>query len=920
MRTDELRAALADGVLAPNTPVWRRGWTDWKSANEVPELMQAAFAAENGQALNVPPPPLFVVAAQAQFEGPAGAKDLGPEEPPPPPKYVPAAPAAKPAKGASPAPAKVEAKPAAKGEVKAEAKTAATAKVEAKPALTRKPEPAKPPAAKPRDPPKKKASVAPPPLPKKASVAPPPLPKKGSVAPPPLPKKGSVAPPPLPKKPSVAPPSEQGWDLAEPTIPKAPAAPALAEAAKPKAPPPESTVEMLDAPTIETQAMTATAAAALTTGGAPKTIVGVPSLNAASLKISTPTVSPAPPPMPLSNAAALEAAREREKERIEREAAARDVAPPTAPAPTKYPTLIDFDGGGSPPPSSVASKKEEAKPSSPPPIVVPSPSKPGAGAPGAVTQAPPWGEGAVEIASVKMPPAAVLPKVPPPEETLVTPGTTRPAEARVSLVEQPPPQPEGSTVSVVKAPPLGSGKAATLVGIAPVTSPKPPIATMVGMPAPKAADTEPVLPPEPEPTPEPDRDRVALPPRRAPAPSVPDAVRQVLARPRWQLGVGAGAAVLVLLGLGGVIARVFSGGNATSSPSASATTPAPPASSLQVVASSTAPAASSSAPAPAAAPIACKVTGEAKLIAPKAVVGSGVEAVALRASIGLGFAVGPKEASVVTLDPANASSTGAKRLKADGAIRRVTPLGEEGTVDFDRKGDPIHARRTVGTFDVGVVEQQLVIAPHGKDEGLKLWSLETDAPVEALRGVTTNDGVALAYRHAGAIWVGGAKGDRAPIGQPVRVAGLGPQVGSPAIAAAASGDVLVAWADRAQASDPWGLRLIAWRPGEAAKAAITFKLPAGGLGEHAMSPGLAALPGGRFLLVWTEGPVSSHQVRAQVLGADGSAAGDAFAVSADGVNAGQGQAAVLSDGRGAVAFLASTGKTFDVRATPIQCQ
>jgi hypothetical protein len=66
--------------------------------------------------------------------------------------------------------------------------------------------------------------------------------------------------------------------------------------------------------------------------------------------------------------------------------------------------------------------------------------------------------------------------------------------------------------------------------------------------------------------------------------------------------------------------------------------------------------------------------------------------------------------------------------------------------------------------------------------------------------------------------------------------------------------------------------------------------------------------------------VSSHQVRAQVLGPDGTPAGEAFAVSGDGVNAGQGQAAVLADGHGVVAFLASSGKTFDVRATPILCQ
>ena len=86
-----------------------------------------------------------------------------------------------------------------------------------------------------------------------------------------------------------------------------------------------------------------------------------------------------------------------------------------------------------------------------------------------------------------------------------------------------------------------------------------------------------------------------------------------------------------------------------------------------------------------------------------------------------------------------------------------------------------------------------------------------------------------------------------------------------------------------------------------------------------MSPSLASLGGGRFLLAWTEGPVSSHQVRAITMGADGSPSGAALTISASGVNAGQPAAAVGSDGRGAIAFLAARGKTLEVQAAPISC-
>jgi hypothetical protein len=86
-----------------------------------------------------------------------------------------------------------------------------------------------------------------------------------------------------------------------------------------------------------------------------------------------------------------------------------------------------------------------------------------------------------------------------------------------------------------------------------------------------------------------------------------------------------------------------------------------------------------------------------------------------------------------------------------------------------------------------------------------------------------------------------------------------------------------------------------------------------------MSPSLTPLGAGRVLLVWTEGPVSGHAVRAQTMGPDGSKIGDPLTISAEGVNAGQAQAAVLPDGRGVVAYLAAKAGAYEVVATPIAC-
>jgi hypothetical protein len=115
------------------------------------------------------------------------------------------------------------------------------------------------------------------------------------------------------------------------------------------------------------------------------------------------------------------------------------------------------------------------------------------------------------------------------------------------------------------------------------------------------------------------------------------------------------------------------------------------------------------------------------------------------------------------------------------------------------------------------------------------------------------------------------------------------------------------------------VRWVRFKEGEAPGEPATFTPPAGGRGEQTMSPAVVAVPGKRFLLVWTEGPQSRHGVRALTIGEDGAPIGGPLVVSADGVNAGQGQAAVTPSGRGAIAFLQSTDDGFGVFAAPLTC-
>ncbi len=401
------------------------------------------------------------------------------------------------------------------------------------------------------------------------------------------------------------------------------------------------------------------------------------------------------------------------------------------------------------------------------------------------------------------------------------------------------------------------------------------------------------------------------------------------------LGVLGGAALLFVILLVAGIASLASGSSKkdskesdASSASAAAKSSPPQASAESATAT---PAPGTTTESKASGPVfgSCTTAGEPKKIAPRAQIISGIEAHALGGELVLGFASSAREAVVTSLDPVSLSPTATTRAKATGGdVRRVTPTLSSGKlgaiVDVDRKNDVLATRRVAGSagaVDVGYADGAIAWAPHGRDSIAKLFSLEGSAPVEALRAVALPDGkgVAVTFRRGNSINVGIATGDGVlePAGEMSRIDGQG-QVGSPAIAV--SGDhAIVAWADRAGAEDDWGIRWTKIRIGSSTSDATPFTIPDGGLGGQAMSPAIASLGGGRFLLAWTEGPVSNHQVRALTFDADGSPSGSPLTISADGVNAGQPAAVVGPDGRGLVAYLAAKGKSLEVHATPVSC-
>ncbi len=405
-------------------------------------------------------------------------------------------------------------------------------------------------------------------------------------------------------------------------------------------------------------------------------------------------------------------------------------------------------------------------------------------------------------------------------------------------------------------------------------------------------------------------------------------------RPPWFLPAVAAAGLVVGIGLVGLLVSVLRSATHAAdrdSPTAASARASATAASLAPPTTSAVPPVNEPSPAPATPLAPCTVSGTTHVLGPAAIVAAGVEVVASGTDVALGFAPDDHSAMAIRVDTTQLTVATTARARSRDPVRRVTPLLTKGAlslvVDADRKGDKLSGRRTVRAtppVQLGVTaDGQLSWAKLGGGPAGQLWPLGDNPNIDALRGTVDGSGnptIAIAFRNAGAVWTGtvGGTGGLAPVGPLSHIDGLGTAIGSPAIAISNS-VVVVAWADRASNDAPWRLRWTHFSAGSAPEAPADFVPPEGGKGAPYMSPALATVPGGRFLLVWTEGSGTAHVVRAQTLSLEGARIGPPLELSPDGANAGQAQAAVGDGGSGVVAFLQSGAKGFAVAATAITC-
>jgi hypothetical protein len=142
--------------------------------------------------------------------------------------------------------------------------------------------------------------------------------------------------------------------------------------------------------------------------------------------------------------------------------------------------------------------------------------------------------------------------------------------------------------------------------------------------------------------------------------------------------------------------------------------------------------------------------------------------------------------------------------------------------------------------------------------------------------------------------------------------------GTPAIATS-SDSMLVTFAARGSQDAAWKIVMASAPRGETPKKATPFSIPHGGPGGDAMSPSVAPLSGGRWLLQWTEGSTGNRVVRAAVLGKDLELASDPINLSPDGANAGQGVSFSSGDLAAILYYVRNDKKSNELWGASIDC-
>nr|WP_275939149.1 GYF domain-containing protein [Polyangium spumosum] len=292
-------------------------------------------------------------------------------------------------------------------------------------------------------------------------------------------------------------------------------------------------------------------------------------------------------------------------------------------------------------------------------------------------------------------------------------------------------------------------------------------------------------------------------------------------------------------------------------------------------------------------------------------------------NVSIGYAKSSDEAVGIEVTPSSGQVNEGFVDRVSGEIDRVAPTGTD-------KGYFVAAKESSGTlasvvqvpaaspFFVGLAEGNLATADRVDAAPQPLWPVSGADPLDSARVIVAGDkGYAVSFRRDGVVMGGFVGPDRKPSGELVKVVGSGGQVGKP-MSGWNGREVAILFADRESDEGPWKIRL-GHAPAPTIPASTeVIELPAGGPGGDAFAPGIAGLPDGRWVLIWTEGSAGARAVRVQTLGPDFAPVGDPIALSPPAGNFGQGVAVVAGAYVTAV-FLQKGKSSYELWGGVLQC-
>jgi hypothetical protein len=296
-----------------------------------------------------------------------------------------------------------------------------------------------------------------------------------------------------------------------------------------------------------------------------------------------------------------------------------------------------------------------------------------------------------------------------------------------------------------------------------------------------------------------------------------------------------------------------------------------------------------------------------------------------RVAVGLGqsdvYAVG------ITIDPRTLDRDQVFReYKKRHKIASVVPttVGNHLKFEVTRSGRDMSNARAVDAlhlFTIGTVSGGIARSVDDGDPEV-VWPLSSADDVTVPRVASIPGiGFAVTFRHGGkngrvAVgWLdtkGRKKSDLTDVRTDADFAG------TPSIATS-SDTMLVTFAARGSQDAAWKVVLASAPRGETPKKATPFTLPQGGPGGDAMSPSVAPLSAGKWLLQWTEGSTGNRVIRTAVLGKDLELASDPINLSPDGANAGQGVSFSTGDLATILYYVRNDKKSNELWGASIDC-